>query len=735
MLHTLTREYWQGLDNLRAESGSGVIYQMQFTKRINELYLCFNAHSRFVQNLIEVCGLSMHYLERFESEFISSIVRASHTDLLSNFLYFVGNEYKKYENEVLAQESPMEDTEPKIDVEKPVIKHRANEKKLGSAMYEIVQKLFKIGFGDYVEEAISKTLAAQLELKLEQCRGIFSRQLVNKAEEWFEEVIMGWIQWVYSNNREKINYWRRKLLLHLRKTYARIRNTEMLEIIGEYPETSACIVDIKHCLQYTSEYTDFAKNVRTQISKRLLIPGVVTPLIIDQYIQTIRVMKLLDPSALLLEHVSEPIKAHLRARPDTLRCIISSILNEEDSDLYEQLGQQYTRIPLRKSMEGQTKKVGIMYEQEDSDDLSSDEDIESALTWEPAPINKDLGIMVNPKQKRSDIISMLVNIYGTPEALLKEYKAMLAERLLSGADSSFEGELRNLELLKLRFGDVSLHHCDVMLRDMKESERIHTMVQNEMMKVENKGDSIFRPDALSVAIISKEFWPIKDETVGEPIFQLPAELQGIFDMYAKKYSTIKRMRNLTFYPHLGRVVLTLHFENGSFRFKVTPLQASIISLFNNEPKGLTADQISKQLELPISEVKRKIIFWVSKGVLKEVAKSSLLSRVTTVYVPVQRLERDVGDPDEINESVSESGRLDNEKEETQNLRELVEGFVVSMLHTSGPKTTEKIYQMLTGVYLQDKKTSFTLEELIDTVLTPMVTDGKISFDREIYTVI
>eukprot|EP00826_Nyctotherus_ovalis_P005644 TRINITY_DN11284_c0_g1_i15.p1 TRINITY_DN11284_c0_g1~~TRINITY_DN11284_c0_g1_i15.p1 ORF type:complete len:554 (+),score=173.51 TRINITY_DN11284_c0_g1_i15:73-1734(+) len=546
---------------------------------------------------------------------------------------------------------------------------------------------------------------------------------------------MGWLQWIYSNNKTKIDYWRRKLLLHLRKTYARIRNTEMLEIIGEYPETSASIIDIKHCLQHTSEYNDFAKNVRGQISKRLLIPGIVTPLIIDQYIQTIRVMKLLDPSALLLEHVSEPIKAHLRSRPDTLRCIISSILNEEDNDLYEQLGQQYTRIPLRKSMEGQTKKVGIMYEQEDSDDLSSDEDIESALTWEPAPINKDLGIMVNPKQKRSDIISMLVNIYGTPEALLKEYKAMLAERLLSGADSSFESELRNLELLKLRFGEVSLHHCDVMLRDMKESERIHTMVQNEVMKNEDKTDSTLRPDALSVAIISKEFWPIKDEAVGEPTFQLPGDLQGIFDTYARKYSTIKRMRNLTFHPHLGRVVLTLHFENGSFRFKVTPLHASIVCLFNNKPAGLTADQVSKQLELPVSEVKRKIIFWVSKGVLKEVTKSSILSRVTTIYVPVQRLERDTGDSEEISESASESGRMDNEKEETQNLRELVEGFVVSMLHTSGAKTAEKIYQMLTGIYLQDKKTNFSIEELVDTVLTPMVTDGKISYDREIYTVI
>ena len=44
--------------------------------------------------------------------------------------------------------------------------------------------------------------------------------------------------------------------------------------------------------------------------------------------------------------ISEPIKEHLRRRQDTLRCIVQSIL-ADDSDLYEQLGQAYVRIPLR----------------------------------------------------------------------------------------------------------------------------------------------------------------------------------------------------------------------------------------------------------------------------------------------------------------------------------------------------------------------------------------------------
>ena len=77
----------------------------------------------------------------------------------------------------------------------------------------------------------------------------------------------------------------------------------------------------------------------------------ITLLIIEHYIQAIRVLKLIDPSTILLEIISEPIKEHLRKRQDTLRCIVQSILADE-SELYEQLGQAYVRIPLRGSKGG-----------------------------------------------------------------------------------------------------------------------------------------------------------------------------------------------------------------------------------------------------------------------------------------------------------------------------------------------------------------------------------------------
>ena len=43
-------------------------------------------------------------------------------------------------------------------------------------------------------------------------------------------------------------------------------------------------------------------------------------------------------------------------------------------------------------------------------------------------------------------------------------RTMLADRLMSKSDYDTDRELHTLELLKLRFGDTSLHDCEIMLK-------------------------------------------------------------------------------------------------------------------------------------------------------------------------------------------------------------------------------------------------------------------------------
>ncbi len=64
--------------------------------------------------------------------------------------------------------------------------------------------------------------------------------------------------------------------------------------------------------------------------KRLLHPGAETKDVISQYINTIRCLRIIDPVGVLLHKVAEPIRRHLRDRPDTIRCIVASLVEGEE---------------------------------------------------------------------------------------------------------------------------------------------------------------------------------------------------------------------------------------------------------------------------------------------------------------------------------------------------------------------------------------------------------------------
>ena len=90
-------------------------------------------------------------------------------------------------------------------------------------------------------------------------------------------------------------------------------------------------------------------------------------------------------------------------------------------------------------------------------------------------------------RRSSDIISTLVNIYGSRELFVNEYRGLLADRILSGFSYDTARELRYLELLKLRFGESQLHHCEVMLKDVADSRRCNSHIQS--LKEEGKDEA------------------------------------------------------------------------------------------------------------------------------------------------------------------------------------------------------------------------------------------------------
>jgi anaphase-promoting complex subunit 2 len=48
---------------------------------------------------------------------------------------------------------------------------------------------------------------------------------------------------------------------------------------------------------------------------------------------------------------------------------------------------------------------------------------------------------------------------------------MLADKLLANLDFNTDKEVHTLELLKLRFGELSIHNCEIMINDTDDSKR------------------------------------------------------------------------------------------------------------------------------------------------------------------------------------------------------------------------------------------------------------------------
>lgn len=437
-------------------------------------------------------------------------------------------------------------------------------------------------------------------------------------------------------------------------------------------------------------------------------------------------MKVIEPELYLFELLSSPIKDYLKQRKDTMRWIVTTILSEEDQNLKDDLGKQYIKS----------------YNNKDNnyDYLSSDEDLESAEKWEPQKFSESKLIIRN---KNADIISTLVNIFGSPEKFMEQYKRMLAERCVSEDNFLLENEIKNLLLLKRKFGETLLHGCDIIIKDFKDSLRINNLIQ----KTSHVQDEF----NLKCLIINKNFWPFKDTSLfdikeceedntspigGKPILRTEKfdshlnKLDTKFEKYKKEYMKHKFSRTLDFYTNLGYVDLTLQFENCEVKFRVTPLAAVLIKLFDEDlipdestQRKLDLDALSEKLKCNPNTLKKKLNFWVNSGVLTEMTNSYSTEEGSNYYVPNKIYKNLAGVSKIITEEDIFLFEYIAENENPMNL----ENAIVSIIRNSGPKNFEQIYKTLCFSY------QITISEIkLRDLLGKMILDQKIFKEGEHY---
>lgn len=550
--------------------------------------------------------------------------------------------------------------------------------------HETNKKLIELGL---LERLVGSILTSLIHIRIEShvsniCNKAFDRSQIEPLKNWLETVVVNWLTRIYSGGSSKsmsldfkiqnaINTFKQKLCYFLYETYTRIRIDQLFNIVIDFPDSKPAIDDLRNCLERTDLRKHLMLSLRKALKTRLLHPGVSTPDILTAYIAAIKALRQLDPTGVLLETITEPIKVYLRGREDTVRCVVSGLLDESStSELADELVKGEGIIKLNND---------CSFQKNDKEDWES---------WSPDPVDADPSeVATTSKNLRrdSDIISMLVNIYGSQDLFVNEYRTLLADRLLTQLNYQTEREHRYLELLKRRFGDQQLHYCEVMIKDICDSKKINDRIHKDDNNYKSEA-AIFSTSAL---ILSAQFWPPFKE---DWKLELPNLVQQQLKKYVKAFETLKGSRTLCWKSHLGNVNIDIETQDRKLNLNVSPIHATIILHFQDKSEW-SLDQLSEVMHVPTTVLRRKIGYWVSQGLLLETSRGTFtLQEECSSSSPkndnLNSAALDVIDDEEL-ESVMASAS-DQREEELQ----VFWSYIVGMLTNLDSMPLERIHQML-----------------------------------------
>jgi len=491
----------------------------------------------------------------------------------------------------------------------------------------------RLGELDILERIAGEPAMILVHERIEQhieskCCGNFDSRYLISLEEWLNTKVVSWLEELFrsalqSNQPDMVSpttlfpAHRDRLHHFLCEMYGRARIHQLFNIIIEFPESEPALLDLAECLEHVNELrAELVQSLRSALESRLLHPGVNTADVLTAYVSAIRALRVLDTSGVLLDAVCDPVRCYLRGRDDTVRCIVSSLT--EDGGTSELADELIRAQPL------------LLDDSHDSED-----DVVNSGDWENwLPDPKDANLTSGSRTRRgADIISMLVNIYGSRELFVDEYRQLLADRLLTQLSFDTDRDVRHVELLKLRFGEAHLHACEVMLKDVTDSRRINARItEDKKSLVTSNADSI--PIPVNALILSAQFWPQRLPRDEESPLVLPECLRNARDDYTRAFELLKGNRTLNWKAHLGLVSIDLELPNGrTLSYNVSPAHATVIWHFEQRARW-TITELAHEVQMPAHSLRRRVAFWQTQGLLRE--------ETTDTFVLVEDEPRGVG---------------------------------------------------------------------------------------------
>lgn len=493
--------------------------------------------------------------------------------------------------------------------------------------------------------------------------------------------------------KEDIEGWKKMALGRL----GRLRVRELFEIVVDWPDSLGGVMDLRAYITTPQTRMHLTTTFTTAINNRILHPAASTTDILRVYISLIRAFSVLDPRGVLLDRVTRSIRRYLREREDTVRVIVKGLMGGDSSLVKREDDDQGGH-----SSGGNTRGL----EEDDLSDLAEDllrgstttasqsatagDELDfDDMTWVPDPID------AGPEYRRikgTDVVGSLISLYESKEVFVKEFQAVLAERLLECRDyegvseevKSYEPEIQTLELLRGRFGEGSVQGCDVMLRDVQVGARTDANVRNEERLPSAKDGEV----EFHAKILSHLFWPtqMKDEVaisgaVGgasgggwggmggawgagagqkKQLYKVPKEIEELQKRYERGFEKLNGKRKLEWRDALGYVKVELELEDRIVEVRdARPWYVAVINAFGDNEVGVgmgeegekwkrvrkTVKELRREWEMSEGLVRRGLQYWVTKGVLREIKPSSgAVQAGNEMYIVVERLDDTSDDP-------------------------------------------------------------------------------------------
>lgn len=363
-----------------------------------------------------------------------------------------------------------------------------------------------------------------------------------------------------------------------------LRIKEIYEMVQLYPHSVTALQELRECLALDSDRFQSLAHHRAKIvdvfinccDQRLLHLGTNTVDVIIMYTKVIKSFLTIDPTGVLLDKVVRPIRKYLSTRSDFVQQVVHGMLdlNAETNSLVE-LAQE-----LQKNDPPTLAPIDIL----------------SDPKWNPDPID---ALPDFKKGEVSDVLQALVSIYDLPSVFTEELTSIFGERLLKWNEYSLEDIEHTTDLLKSRFGRNEFNCLDVMIKDVHDSNKLNSRLSHPGMEL---------------TILSRMYWPsVCQKLDSEKGFAIP--VQDKFEKYTHSFEEVKPGRTLHLHPSLGTVELDLEIKGEMRKFEVTPSQATVIELFDEEEEGLSLALVTLSTQLPEYVATQALNFWVDASIL------------------------------------------------------------------------------------------------------------------------